>query len=122
MSSALYDSTYQYHPKSKLYYRFEGGVPHVDREKGQITARVVIALRVSMHEVLEDGYRESIKTTGSGKATVFQDGVATNVTWKKSGRKGQLSFVDKAGKPFKLARGTTWIAAVPLDGGSVSWK
>lgn len=122
ISSSLYNSRYTYSAKTKLYKRHEGGVTHTDREKGAITASVVIALRVDMQQVFEDGYRESIKTSGSGKAVVFQNGRATKVTWHKPTRSSQLSFTDAKGKPFVLVRGTTWISAVPNDGGSVSWQ
>ena len=122
ISSDLYNSKYIYNAKSGKYLRYEAGVPHTDREKGQIAAKVVVALRVNMQQVLEDGYRESIKTTGTGTAIVFQNGKATKVTWHKPTRSSQLSFTDAKGRPFLLARGTTWISAVPNDGGNVTWR
>lgn len=121
ISSDLYNSRYVYSKKKGEYLRFEGGAKHMDREKGQISAKVVIALRVKMQTVFEDGYRESIQTKGSGSAVVFQNGTATKVKWRKATRSSQLSF-SKNGKPFALARGTTWISAIPLDGGDVSWR
>lgn len=122
ISSSQYNSRYVYEKKAGVYKRFLGGVPHMDREKGLITAKVVVVLRVNMKLVLEDGYRESITTSGKGTAYVFQNGTATKLTWHKPTRSAQLSFTDAKGKPFELARGTTWISAVPIDGGSVSWK
>lgn len=122
ISGPAYNSTYTYNAKAGWYARSQAGAPHLDREKGHIAAKVVIALRVTMQQVFEDGYRESIKTTGSGEAYVFQNGGVSKVTWHKESRAGQLSFTDAAGKPFALARGTTWISAVPTDGGSISWK
>lgn len=122
ISSPLYNSVYTYSAKTNTYLRSQGGAPHTDREKGQIRASVVVALRVNMHQVFEDGYRESIKTTGTGKAVIFQNGKAHNVTWKRSDIKSQYTFTDIKGNPFSLARGVTWISAIPTDGGDVSWK
>ena len=122
ISGPLYNSTYDYDASTKLYNRGQAGAPHLDREAGQIQAKVVVALRVNMTRVMEDGYRESITTTGSGDAMVFQNGHANAVKWYKDSREAQLRFTDAAGAPFKLARGTTWISAIPVSGGNVTWQ
>jgi len=122
MSSPLYNLTYSYDKKSKKYLRDMGGVPHKDREKGRIAPRVVIAMKVDERTVFEDGYRESIKTSGSGEAIIFQDGSAQKVTWTKQNPKSQLMFYDKDKEKVALARGQTWISAVPNNEGSVTWK
>ena len=122
ISSPLYNSTYAYDPATNLYNRSLAGVPHMDREAGQITPSVVIALKVNEVTVMEDGYRQSITTTGSGEAVIFQNGVATAATWAKASRGEQLTFTDAAGKPIQLYRGQTWISAVPNGHGSVSWQ
>lgn len=121
ISSALYNTSYAYDSKKNHYVRSLAGTAHKDREKGTITPSVVIAMRVDMRMVMEDGYREQITTVGSGKATVFQNGTAQNVTWRKKSRNAQIEFLDKNGAPIELVRGQTWIAAVPNSGGSVSW-
>ncbi|MBP9738793.1 DUF3048 domain-containing protein [Candidatus Saccharibacteria bacterium] len=122
ISGPLYNSSYTYDPATKLYARSQAGAPHLDREAGQITAKTVVALRVNMVNVLEDGYRENITTSGTGEAIIFQDGKATKATWNKSDQKGQLVFTDATGGQVKLARGTTWISAIPTDGGDVTWQ
>ncbi len=122
ISGPTYNSSYAYDPATKLYARSQGGAPHLDREAGQIQAKVVIALRVNMTKVLEDGYRESITTIGSGEAIIFQNGQAIKGTWTKADRAGQLQFTDATGAAIQLARGTTWISAIPISGGNVSWQ
>jgi hypothetical protein len=122
ISGPLYNTTYTYDAKTNTYPRSLAGKAHTDREAGQIAPTTVIAMNVNMTLVMEDGYREQITTTGEGKATIFQDGVATNVTWHKADRNTQLSFTDETGKPVALDRGQTWIAAVPNGSGSVSWQ
>lgn len=121
-SSAAYNTRYVYNKKSNSYTRYLGGAKHVDREAGVITPKVVIAMRVNESTVMQDGYREKITTSGSGKATIFQNGTAKNVTWHKKNRQSQLYFTDKKGKKVALVRGQTWIGAVPNGKGSVSWQ
>lgn len=94
----------------------------MDREAGQITPKVVIALKVNETTVLEDGYRESINAVGSGSAVIFQNGTAQSVTWHKATRASQLTFTDSKGKDVPLIRGQTWIAAIPNGKGSISWQ
>jgi hypothetical protein len=122
ISGPLYDSTYAYDASANNYKRSEGGEPHLDREKGQITADVVVALKVDMTLILEDGYREQITTTGSGVADIFENGTVQEVTWHKDSRAGQLYFTDASGKSVSLNRGKTWITAIPNGSGNVSWQ
>jgi len=122
MSSSLYNSSYVYDAKTNGYARSQGGQPHLDRESGQIAPSVVIALRVNEESILEDGWRESIVTTGSGTAVIFQNGTAINATWSKPTQKDQITFTDDKGVSIPLARGQTWISAVANNGGDVSWK
>lgn len=122
VSSPTYNSAYTYDKAKNNYKRSQGGAPHLDREAGQITPSVVIAMKVDMHQVFEDGYRESIKTTGSGEAIIFQNGTAQTTTWKKASRTAPLHFTDSEGKDIPLARGQTWITAVPIATGGVSWQ
>ena len=122
ISSFLYNSSYTYDAKTNTYVRSQAGEPHLDSESGQITPSVVIALRVDETTVLEDGYRQSITTLGSGSAVIFQNGVAINATWHKASKLGQITFTDAAGADIPLIRGQTWIAAVPNTDGGVTWK
>lgn len=122
MSGALYNSSYIYDKPSNTYKRSQAGSAHLDREAGQIAPRVVIVMKLPMNLVMEDGYRESYGTTGSGKAYIFQDGGVIEANWNKASRKDQLYFTDSEGKEIALARGQTFISAVPADSGGVSWQ
>jgi hypothetical protein len=119
--ASLYNTTYKYDKKTNSYLRYLAGAPHMDREKGQITPKVVVAIKVDETTVLEDGYRESINAIGSGPAVIFQNGVAKQAIWHKASRGKQLSFTAN-GKEVPLVRGQTWIAAVPNGKGTVSWQ
>lgn len=120
-SSALYNTSYRYNAKDNNYTRHLAGQPHKDREKGNITPSVIVAIRVNESTVMQDGAREKIDTTGNGKATVFQNGTAIEATWRKQSVESPLELLDANGKPIELVRGQTWIAAVPNNRGGVSW-
>ncbi len=121
ISNAAYDSSYSYDTKKNYYIRSQGGEKHVDREKGVMTPKVVIVMDVKETTKFEDTYRQVVTTTGSGKATIFQNGEAIKATWKKASKKAQITFLDGDGEVIPLARGQTWITAIPGEG-SVSWK
>jgi hypothetical protein len=123
ISSALFNSHYNYNATTNSYDRSQAGAAHTDREGGQISPRVVVVLKVTESTVFEDGYRESINAIGQGGAVIFQDGAAQEVTWHKATRASQITFTDAAGKDVPLARGQTWITAVPENkGGGVTWQ
>ena len=122
ISSYLYNSSYIYNAATNNYSRFQGGEAHTDRESGQITPSVIVAMRVDETTVFEDGYRENITTLGSGSAVIFQNGTATAATWHKATKLDQITFTDANGADIPLVRGQTWIAAVPNGDGDVIWK
>lgn len=120
-SSTLYNTAYIYNAKTNDYTRYQAGAIHSDREKGPITPNVVVALHVDEKTVMQDGWRQAIQTSGSGQATIFQNGTAAEVTWHKPDQKSQLYFTDATGKRVALVRGQTWIAAIPNGEGSIAW-
>lgn len=122
ISGPAYNSSYIYNATSNTYDRSQAGAPHLDRESGQISPRVVIVMKVQQQRVMEDGWREQINAIGSGTAYIFQDGTAKEVTWKKTGRKDQITFSDADGADVPLARGQTWITAVPANTGGATWQ
>jgi hypothetical protein len=113
ISSGLFNSSYTYDNANNTYNRSQAGKPHTDREKGQLTPNVVVVVEAPMSIVIEDGAREQIQTIGSGKATIFQDGIATAATWSKASKKEQIKFKDPTGKEIPFNRGQTWITVIP---------
>ncbi len=120
-SSNLFNTQYKYNAKKNNYERYLAGEKHIDREKGAIAPDAVIAMKVNQKIVMEDGYRESIETIGTGEAIIFQNGTATKAAWSKPSRKDSITFKNKEGKSIPLVRGQTWIAAVPNGQGSITW-
>ncbi len=122
ISGPLYNSAYIYNAETNTYDRSQGGAPHLDREAGQISPRVVIVMNVTEQRVLEDGWREQINTVGEGDVTIFQDGTVVSGKWSKASRTEQVKFTDAEGKVIPLARGQTWLTALPTHNGSLTWQ
>lgn len=122
ISSGAFNSAYNYDPATNLYNRSQAGAPHLDREQGQISPRTVVVMKVPQRIVLEDGYREQIDAIGTGAATIFHDGGVAEVSWSKASKADQIKFTSADGKDYPLARGQTWITAIPADTGAVTWQ
>lgn len=121
ISGPLYNSSYTYDATSKHYVRSQGGAPHVDREQGPITPKVVIVMKTKMSLGFEDGYREQIEVVGSGEAIIFQDGKVITGKWRKNSKGEQLQFTTQDDKPLALVRGQTWLTIIP-DNRGVTWQ
>ncbi len=122
ISSYDYDSSYTYDAKHNNYVRSMGGSLHKDRERGVISPTVVIAMYVNEKTVLQYGtHREELGETGNGKLVVFQNGEVIKGTWHRAPINDQYSFTDSSGKEIKLARGQTWLTALPNGRGSATW-
>jgi hypothetical protein len=115
ISSALYNSHYDYDAASNSYLRSEGGKPHMitatpgDKIGQQLHPKVVVVLILPYHL---SGKYSVYGTSGSGPAYIFQDGGVTQGNWTKADRPGQISFTDASNQPIKLNAGQTWVTAL----------
>ncbi len=78
----------------------------------QLSPKIVIVMGVN-ESVASDNYHENITTTGTGKATIYQNGIAISGTWTKASAGDQIRFYDQSSKEIALIPGQTWISAVP---------
>lgn len=129
---SAFNVNYQYNSEENTYARsYENGDSHniyqcPDEDLGeknpedvctltQLAPSVVIAMVVQ--ESLDyDGYHESITTTGSGTAYIFQNGTVIEGKWEKPTVADQIKFIDADGGEIALAPGQTFISAVPTYG------
>ncbi len=130
-----FNPTYTYNSETNSYDRFYGEKPHksykctedfgeatpenVCGEPVQLSPKVVIGMLVNESRA-SDSVHESIQTTGSGKAYIFQNGDVIDGSWEKPSKASQIVFKDAEGNEIKLAPGQTWISAIP-NYGSVSY-
>jgi hypothetical protein len=117
ISSALYNSHYDYDAVSNTYLRSEGGKAHnvtnaaADSAGQQLHPKVVLVL-VMTYGIAPDGKHSQYGATGNGTVFVFQDGGVTQGTWTKADRGSQFSFTDVKGKPIRLDAGQAWVTVV----------
>lgn len=121
ISYGIFNVHYDYNTENNVYMRHQGGEPHMDREAGHISPKVVIVMKVPTHIGFEDGYREQMDTNGENEAFIFQNGTITEGKWHKPNREAQIEFLTKDNKQIPLERGQTWITAIPTDR-SVEWQ
>jgi len=120
-SSYYSDVTWTYDAERGAYLHSILGQPHKDRlSDQQIGASNVVALWVNHVETLfvEDelgSHSIQIQIWGEGKATVFRDGKAWDVTWKRPNRADPLTLIGADGQLFPLKPGNTWYNPVPLN-------
>ncbi|CAN5700435.1 hypothetical protein BH23PAT2_BH23PAT2_04930 [soil metagenome] len=113
ISQPLYNVRFDYDKKTNSYARFMAGVPHVDEQSNkQIKSDVFIVIVTSYSK---DGIYSNYRTTGSGKAFIFQDGKVVEGTWEKPNKKTNFRFGDANGSPIGLNPGKTWITLATSD-------
>ncbi len=124
ISSADFNSHYDYVAATNNYKRSEAGVPHmvVDQNGTQTQLQPKVVVVLTMAQGLEaDDHHTSYGTIGTGHAYIFQDGTVTEGTWKKSSSQENFTFTDGSGKAIALNAGQTWVAIVG-DTSDVTYK
>jgi hypothetical protein len=106
---------WKYDATSKTYLRFNGGVAHNDLDtKLQISAANVIVQFAKETELGDYGKHLYYDVIGTGTGYVFQNGVATEITWKKAKQLERTVFTDKAGKEIVFIPGNIWVEILPI--------
>jgi Protein of unknown function (DUF3048) N-terminal domain/Protein of unknown function (DUF3048) C-terminal domain len=110
-----YAVTWYYDPASNSYLRSMGGAPHTDGISGEhLSARNIAVQFATLRPSGVKDYN-IIDTVGSGRAVVFQDGIAIEGSWRKDTETARTRFYDGAGNEIYFNRGRTWIEVVPSD-------
>jgi len=113
-----YGVRWVYDPKTNEYKRFNGGVPHLDRNNNKQLSAKNIILVFTDEENANDGYENNAHllygTTGKGKAVILQDGVVTEGQWSKKNRLSRMKFYNADGEEIKLNKGQTWIEVLAI--------
>ena len=120
VSDPTYAVKWTYDSATNSYLRFMAGIPHLDANTDkQISVKNVILETVQRADYVET-YGTIQKTvgkvtlTGTGPATVFQNGLAIKGTWQKNGT-NRTRYYDFTGKEISLVRGKTWIHLIHPD-------
>ena len=112
-----YDVEWKYDSATNSYKRFNGGSPHMDAEfdKPQLSAKNVVIMFAKETGPLDTEKHMLYQVIGTGKAVVFQNGIAITGTWSKVSALDREVFYDTNGKEVSMVRGTTWIEVVPAQ-------
>lgn len=103
-----YDST------TKTYLRFNGGKAHMDLDTNQQLSASNLIVQFAKETALGDyGKHMYYDVIGSGTGYIFQNGVVTEVTWKKAKQLDRTIFSDKAGKEIVFVPGNIWVEILP---------
>jgi len=116
--SGFNNVTWTYDSKRGVFLRENNHRIHRDAETDeQVAAKNVVVLwaqyTVASHDKV-GSITYDIKLGGTGRATVFRDGKRYSGKWIAT-RTQPPRFVDKRGRPIRLAAGNTWMQVVPLD-------
>lgn len=115
-----YGIDWTYDKQNNMYKRNNGGAPHVDfNTKKQLTAKNIVVLSM-IERNANDGYENNLHllygTKGTGKATIFMDGVKITGTWRKSNRTSRTLLFDSTGSAIKFNKGLIWFEILPING------
>lgn len=115
ISSRQFNTAWTYDPATNTYARTMGGAAHTDGATGeQIKSKVIIIQEAASQPIVTRINEQGLKmtTVGTGKAKIFQDGKATEGTWKKASQKERTIFMDEQGNEIRYNPGQRWITVV----------
>jgi len=118
---SAYKVKWDYDSENNRYLRSNGGEASNDLLTNEpVTAKVVIVQFARETGPVDDHKHLLYKTTGRGKALIFQDGEVIKGSWTKKDRQSRTIFTDSRGREIKFNRGLIWIEILPL-GNQVSY-
>ncbi|MBU1000214.1 DUF3048 domain-containing protein [Patescibacteria group bacterium] len=119
-----YDVEWIYDAATNSYKRKNGGSDHIDLNNNTQLSVKNVVVQFEKESNANDGYPGNVhllyRTTGSGKALIFQDGNAVEGKWIKASRLARTKYVDGSGKEIQFNGGLIWIQTVP-EGAKVSY-
>lgn len=119
--AGLSDTVFTYDPASGAYRRSIGTTPHLDAISGKQLIAADVVVLYAVHQttnIVEDSLgSRSVKIilTGSGKAVLFRDGQAFDLTWARSDLHALPRFTGADGGTPAFKPGPTWFEIVPPD-------
>jgi hypothetical protein len=124
-SSPDYAVEYRYDRASNRYFRFMGGVPHVEPTSNhQLAPSNVVVMLASIAPDPYGGVANPgavyVQSTGKNVAYLFRDGKRTIGTWHKQHGGSPLVLLDSHQHPFSFNPGQTWFEVLPANG-ALSW-
>ncbi len=99
---------FTYDQTRNSYLRWRGGTPEIDVASGAQARASVVVIMKTTSSFLRDQYI-SVRTIGTGAATIFQGGRSISALWKKPTATAMLTFTDSQGKVIPFEPGPIWV-------------
>ena len=119
-----YSVAWEYDATCSCYKRKNAGAVQVDLNNKQPLSAKNVVVQFEKESHANDGYENNAhllyKTTGEGKALIFQDGKVIEGKWIKQLRLSRTKYVDSKGVEINFNRGVIWIQTVP-EGAKVDY-
>lgn len=116
--SGFNNVTWTWNAKDGVWLRENNHRVHRDAQTGkQVAAKNVVVMWARYTAAVPDhhgGMTYDLKLGGEGRATIFRDGRYYDGKWLAT-RTSPPHFVDRTGKPIKLAPGNTWMQVINLN-------
>lgn len=112
-----YTSPYfTYNADDKLYYRFQFGEKHIDKNSGkQLRFKNIIVQFVKEWDIDKHDYQTMDIENSSGKGYYITNGKMVDITWKKNEATKKMRYYDSQGNELTMNPGKTYIAIFPKD-------
>ncbi len=106
---------FEYNSEDGLYYRYQYGEKHIDRESEEQLAFKNIIIQCVSEKSISDEDHQDLTLNGKGKGYFITHGTALEITWERKNDKDVTRYYDKDGKEIRLNIGKTFFEYVSTD-------
>jgi hypothetical protein len=108
--NGMYQAEWRYDAETNSYTRYQNGSIQQDAD-GTVVTSTNVVIMLTDAQVLDDIGRLKLRTTGKGKALVFNNGEKHEATWSRVDGE-HIRFLTADGLDVPFNRGKTWISVV----------
>lgn len=106
---------FEYNTADGLYYRYQYGEKHIDRETEEQLAFKNIIIQSVFEKTISDEGHQDLTLTGEGLGYFITHGKAIEIKWKRDSDKDVTRYYDKDGNEIELNIGKTFFEYVSND-------
>lgn len=104
---------FTYNTEDGLYYRYQYGEPHIDREdESQLAFKNIVVQYVFEASISKEDHQD-LTLVGTGRGHYITDGKAIEITWKREKNTDRTTYYDADGNEIHLNPGKTFFEVVP---------
>ncbi len=110
-ASDYYNVEWLYQNEDNSYTRYQNGSQMLMSDGAKITAKNIIIIETDT-EVIDDQGRLRLRTLGSGRAVIVQNGEVFSGNWRKDFTEDRIRFYTDDGYEISMVPGVSWIEVV----------